>query len=151
MCILHNTISNRCGLDRKNAKTPNKSKDENRRHRIRNRISRRPNPNRRRQNTLHSHRTHERRASYGTPSTTPTRGNMQRRHIETMGRKLVHHCPRLRRSTYGTGKKRLPLRPHRRSTRTNRSGERQHTHENRQAAQIPIRPKKTPNMSRVCG
>ena len=42
---------------------------------------------------------------------------------------------------------RLPLRPHRRSTRTSRPRQRQHTHTHRQTTPIPIRTKKTTNLS----
>jgi len=147
MYILHNTINNRCQLDRKTAKTTNKSQNENRRHRIRNRIPRRPAANRRRPNTLHSNRTHERHPPHRTPSTTRQSRNMQRRNPKTLGRKLVLHAARLKRSPQRNGTTRLPLRQNSRSPRANRLGERRHTHPRRKTTQIPIRPKKTPTIT----
>jgi hypothetical protein len=151
MHILHNTINNRCQLDRKTAKTTNKSKNENRRHRIRNRIPRRPTANRRRPNTLHSHRQtqkystiHRRR----TPSTPTQSRNMQRRNPKTLGRKLVLSTARIKRSPQRNGKKRLPLRPNRRSPRPNRPRQRRHPKPRRKTTTIPIRPKKTPTITK---
>lgn len=143
MRILHNTINNRWQLDRKNAKTPNTRKNENRRHRIRNRITRRPTTSSRRQNPRHSHRTHENHQPHRTPSSTTTRRNMQRRNPKTLGRKLVRPATRTKRSPQRNGTTRLPLRPHRRSPRPNRPSKRRHTHPRRQTPQIPIRTKKT--------
>ena len=146
MCILHNTINNRCQLDRKTAKTTNKSKNENRRHRIRNRIPRRPTANRRRPNTDHSHRQtqkHPTNHSRRTTSTTQSR-NLQRRNPKTLGRKLVFSATRLKRSPQRNGTTRLSLRPNRRSPRPNRPSQRRHPNPRRQTTPIPIRPKKTP-------
>jgi hypothetical protein len=141
---LHNTINNRCQLDRKTAKTTNKSK--NRRHRIRNRIARRPTANRRRPNPIHRHRQtkkHPTNCSRRTPTTTPQSRNMQRCNPKTLGRKLVLSAARLKRSPQRNGKKRLPLRPNRRSPRPNRPSQRRHPNPRRQTTPIPIRPKKT--------
>ncbi len=149
MHILHNTINNRCQLDRKTAKTTNKSKDENRQHRIRNRIPRRPTANRRRPNTLHRNRQtpkHQPNHRHRTPSTTTQSRNMQRRNPKTLGRKLVQPTKRTKRSPQRNGKKRLPLRPNRRSPRPNRPRQRRHPKPRRQTTPIPIRPKKTPRI-----
>jgi len=144
MYILHNTIANRCELDRKTAKAANTREDENRRHRIRNRSPREPVADRRGSHTRNSHRTHERHSPHRTPSTTATRRNLQRRNPKTLGRKLVLRAARLKRSPQRNGTQRIPLRPHSRSPRPNRFGERWHTHARRKTTQIPIRTKKTP-------
>jgi hypothetical protein len=147
MHILHNTINNRCQLDRKTAKTTHTREDENRRHRIRNRKPRRPAAIRCGQNTLRSNRKTQRHTLNGASSAAAQSRNMQRRNPKTMGRKLVRPAQRLKRSPQRNGKKRLPLRPHSRSPRTNRLSERRHTHARRQTTPIPIRPKTTPTIT----
>ncbi len=145
MCILHNTINNRCQLDRKTAKTTNKGQNENRQYRIRNRIPRGSAANRRRPNTLHRNRKTQRHPTNRrrkTSTTTQSR-NMQRRNPKTLGRKLVLHAKRTKRSPQRNGKKRLPLRPNRRSPRPHRPRQRRHPKPRRQTTPIPIRPKKT--------
>ena len=131
MCILHNTINNRCQLDRKTAKTAHQSKDENRRHRIRNRKPRRSNPDSRRPHSRHRHRTHERCAPNRTTGTAAKSGNVQEPNPETLGRKLLQHPQRLRRSAQRTRQKRLPLRPNRSGTRAGGSGKGKRAHKNR--------------------
>ncbi len=150
MCILHNTINNRCQLDRKTAKTTNKSQNENRQHRIRNRIPRRPTANRRRPNTLHrNHKTQRHPTNHRKTSTTTQSRNMQRRNPKTLGRKLVQPTTRTKRSPQRNGKKRLPLRPNSRSPRPNRPRQRRHPKPRRQTTPIPIRPKKTPTIANL--
>jgi hypothetical protein len=144
MCILHNTIANRCELDRKTAKAANQGKNEDRRHRIRNRSSRRPTAIRRGQNPLHRNRKTQRHTLNGKSRAAAKSRNMQRRNPKTLGRKLVLRAARFKRSPQRNGKKRLPLRPHSRSPRPNRLGERRHPYTRRKTTQIPIRTKKTP-------
>src|SRR3990170_8027255 len=143
MCILHNTISNRCQLDRKTAKTTNQSKDENRRHRIRNRISRRPTANRRRPHPHNRHRTNERHTPHRTPSTTAKGRNVQEPDTETLGRKLVQHTKRFRCCAQRTREERLPLRPNRSGACVGGFGQGKRAHENRQTTQVPVRAKET--------
>jgi hypothetical protein len=150
MHILHNTINNRCQLDRKTAKTTNKSKNENRRHRIRNRIPRRPATNCRRPNTINCNRqTQKHTTNHGRRKTsTPTQSrNMQRRNPKTLGRKLVQPIKRTERSPRRNGKKRVPLRPNSRSPRPNRPSKRRYSKSRRETTPIPIRPKKTPTIT----
>ena len=149
MCILHNTIINRCQLDRKTAKTAHQSKDENRRHRIRNRKPRRPATDSRRPHTHHRHRTHERRTFYGTPSATAKSGNMQKPNPKALGRKLLQHPKRLRCRAHGTRQKRLPLRPNRSGTRAGGSGQGKRAHENRKTTQVPVCPEKTATIAHM--
>ena len=146
MYILYNTIANRCELDRKTAKTANQGKDENWRHRIRNRIPRRPTAIRCGQNPLHRNRKTQRHTLNGKSRATAKSRNMQRRNPKTLGRKLVLRATRLKRSPQRNGTQRLPLRPHSRSPRSNRLGERWHPHPRRKTPQIPIRTKKTPTI-----
>jgi len=143
MYILHNTIANRCELDRKTAKAANQGKDENRRHRIRNRSPRRPATICCGQNTFYRNRKTQRHTPRRTPSTTTTRRNMQRRNPKTLGRKLVLRAARLKRSPQRNGTQRLPLRPNSRSPRANRPRQRRHINKRRKTTQVPIRTKKT--------
>lgn len=143
MHILHNTIINRWKIARNPAKTPHTRKNENRRHRIRNRIPRRPTTSSRRPHTRHSHRTHENRQLHRAPATATTRRNMQRRNPKTLGRKLVLRATRFKRSPQRNGTQRLPLRPHSRSPRTNRFGQRRNPYASRKTATIPIRTEAT--------
>ncbi len=120
MRILHNSIYNRCKLDTTTAKPTNTRKNENRRHRIRNRSPTRPNPNRRRPHPSHRHRPpqkHQPRPNSRTTRILTKSRNLPRRNPETLGRKLLHPTTRPRRSPHRTRTQRIPLRPHRCSTR----------------------------------
>ena len=65
-CTIQYTIG--AVIDTKPAKTTNQSQNENRRHRIRNRIPRRPNPNRSRPHTLNCHRPPQRLPTSNVPA-----------------------------------------------------------------------------------
>ena len=147
MCILHNTIINRCKLDTKPSKAPNQSQNENRRHRIRNRIPRGPTANRRRPHPRHSNRTHERHPTHRTPSSTAESRNLQELNPETVGGKVVQHSKRAGRGAHRTRQKRLPLRPHRSGPRIGRFGQRQRAYTYRKTTSVSVRPEKTSNIS----
>ncbi len=89
-------------FDRNPAKTPHQSQNKNRRHRIRNRIPRRPNPNRRRTHPPNRHRPpqrHPTRPRHRTSCTAAPSRNLQRGHPETVGGKLVQPAEGFRRCT----------------------------------------------------
>ncbi len=127
MRILHNSIYNRCKFDTTTAKPAITRKNENRRHRIRNRSPTKPNPNRRRPNPRHSHRTpkkHKPRPSSRTTSPTATRRNLQRRNPKTLGRKLFYRTQKPRPSSHRISQTRIPLRPNSSSPRASRFSKR---------------------------
>jgi len=143
MCILHNTIINRCPLDTNPAKAANQSQDENRRHRIRNRISRGPAANRRRPHPRNSHGAPERHPTHRATNAATQSRDLQEYHTEVVGGKLVQFSKGLGRGTHGTGEKRVSLRSNSSCTRIGRFGQGQCLDKNRQTSTISVCAKKT--------